>query len=98
MEVLTAWLILKRDLAGASFAVVKTALCELAKAEHRLLGMRAMVDEADHLSEDHEFSADAEIDHNVLHERMRMCFSVFSMTVLIRWNINANWLKNQCFA
>ena len=37
--------------------------------------MRAMVDEADALSEDHEFSADAEIDHNALHECMRMCSS-----------------------
>ena len=36
MEVLTAWLILKCDLAGASIAVVKTTFCDLAKGEHHL--------------------------------------------------------------
>ena len=75
MEVLTAWLILKCDLPGKSIAVVKSALCDLANAEHRLFRMRAMVDKADALSDEQEFSADAEIDHNVLYECMRMCSS-----------------------
>ena len=75
MEVLTAWLILKCDLPGASIAVVKSTLCDLAYAEHRLFRMRAMVDKADASSDEQEFSADAEIDHNVLYECMRMCSS-----------------------
>ena len=57
---------------GGKHWCCKDQICELAKAEHRLFRMRAMVDEANALSEDHEFSADAEIDHNVLHECMRM--------------------------
>ena len=101
MEVLTAWLILKCNLAGSSIAVVKVTLCDLAEAGHHLFRKRAMDDEADASSEDHDFSADAESDHNVLHECMRMCFSeavqkrnaLTAMTVLIRWNINGNWSK-----
>ena len=58
---------------GASIAVVKSTLCDLANGEHCLFRMRGMVGKADSLSEEQEFSADAQIDHNVIHECMQMC-------------------------
>ena len=73
MAVLTAWLILKCDHPGASIAVVKSTLCDLANAEHRLFRMRGMFDKADSLSEEQEFSADAQIDHNALYQCTQMC-------------------------
>ena len=75
MEVLTGWLILKCDFSGASVGKVMSALCALANAEHRLFRMIAMVDEADALSEEREFSAEAQIDHGVLHFCLYMCTS-----------------------
>ena len=80
MEVLTGWLILKCDFSGASVGKVMSALCALANAEHRLFRMRAMVDKADALSEEGEFSAEAQIDHDVLHLCLRMCSSEVDQT------------------
>ena len=77
MEVLTARLILKCDLSGASVANEKHTLCDLANAEHRLFRMRAIVDKADALSEEQEFSAEADLDHDVLH----LCLQTHSSEV-----------------
>ena len=75
IKVLTAWLILECDHPGASIAVVKSTLCDLANAEHCLFRMRGMLDKAESLSEEQEFSADAQIDHNALYQCTQMCFS-----------------------
>ena len=75
MEVLSGWLILKCDFSGASVGQVMSALCALASAEPRLFRMRAMVDKADALSEEGEFSAEAQTDHDVLHLCLRMSSS-----------------------
>ena len=80
MEVLTGWLILKCDFSGASVGKVMSALCALANAEHRLFRMRAMVDTADALSEAGEFSAEAQIDHGVLHCCLHMYTSEVAET------------------
>ena len=80
MEVLTGWLILKCDFSGASVGKVMSALCALANAEHRLFRMRAMVDKADALSEEGEFSAEAQIDHGVLHGCLYMYTSEVAET------------------
>ena len=80
MEVLTGWLILKCDFSGASVGKVMNALCALANAEHRLFRTRAMVDKADALSEEGEFSAEAQVDHGVLHICLHMYTSEVAET------------------
>ena len=74
IEVLTAWLIFKCDHTGASIATVRNTLCDLANAEHRLFRMKGMVDKANALSEEEEFSEESQVDHRVLHECLQMCF------------------------
>ena len=56
------------------------ALCALANAEHRLFRMRAMVDKADALSEEGEFSAEEQIDNGVLHGCLYMYTSEVAET------------------
>ena len=60
---------------GGKHCCCKDHILRLSKGRTPSFRMRAMVDEADALSEDHEFSADAEIDHNVVHECVGMCSS-----------------------